>query len=153
MFINGLLFRYHICGVMVSECGHHCIEILCSEFEIIYFYEYAYLQVNSLSGLIVVIFGNLSEFSINDIIITLGLVTGVSVLWVCARQRVLAEDGLVSAEERVLIRLGDFSGVILNWQADVEDLAVVGYVGVVTVGTALTCECLRRLTAQDIDVS
>ena len=39
-----------------------------------------------------------------------------------AGQGVLAEDGLVTAGEREVGVFDDFSGVIFNWQADVENL-------------------------------
>ena len=38
-----------------------------------------------------------------------------------ASQGVLAEDGLVSAEERELLGFDEFSSVVLYWHAHVED--------------------------------
>jgi len=51
-----------------------------------------------------------------------------------AGQRVLGEDGLVTAEEGVLGGLDDGTGIVFDGETDVEDTAVVGYVSVVSGG-------------------
>ena len=68
------------------------------------------------------------------------LFAGESVGLMVAGQSGLVEDGSVAADETPVSGLDDLSGVILNGQADVEHLAVVGDVGVVTVGLSLALE-------------
>ena len=54
----------------------------------------------------------------------------------------LVEDGLVAADEGPLRVVDDVAAGVLQRQADVEDLAVVGHVGVVAVGARLAREAL-----------
>ena len=98
-----------------------------------------------------VVFGDLSELSVDDIVVSFGLVAGEGVLGVGAGEGVLAEDGLVAAEEGVLGGFDDLSGVVFDGQADVEDPAVVGDVSVVPVGTAFASEGLGGLP-DDVEV-
>jgi len=59
---------------------------------------------------------------------------------VVAGQSGLIEDGSVAADEAPVSGLDDCSGIVFNGQADVEDLAVVGNVGVVSVGLSFALE-------------
>ena len=52
----------------------------------------------------------------------------------------LVEDGSVAADEAPVGGLDHLTGVVLDGQADVEDLAVVLDIGVVAVGLALALE-------------
>lgn len=68
-----------------------------------------------------------------------------------AGQSGLVEDGAVAADEAPVGRLDNLSSVILQWKADVEDLAGVVDIGVVTVGLVGTDN--RRLAAARIGLA
>ena len=52
----------------------------------------------------------------------------------------LVKDGLVAADEAPMSSLNDCTGIILNGQADVEDLAVVVHISIVAISFTLTTE-------------
>lgn len=62
----------------------------------------------------------------------------------------LVEDGLVSADERELGGLDDLAEVVLDWEADVENLAEVGDVSVVSVLSAFAVEASLWLTNDEL---
>ena len=57
-----------------------------------------------------------------------------------ASQGVLAEDSLVSAEERELLGFDEFSCIILDWHAHVEDSVKDKYSMKYNFPIGLTCE-------------
>ena len=57
-----------------------------------------------------------------------------------AGQSGLIKDGLVSADETPVSSLNDGTSIIFNWQANVEDLAVVVNISIVTISLGLTLE-------------
>jgi len=52
----------------------------------------------------------------------------------------LVKDGLVAADEAPVSSLNNGSSIVLNGQADVEDLAVVVNISVVTISLSFTAE-------------
>jgi len=93
----------------------------------------------------------LAEEGVDGVVETLGLFTGQGSLRVGAGEGVLAEDGLVAAEEGVLLGLDNFTGVVFEGNADVEDPAVVGNISVVTVGTTLAVEGPVGFSTKDLE--
>ena len=69
-----------------------------------------------------------------------GLFAGEGIGLVVAGQGSLIEDGSVSADEAPVGGFDNLTSIILNGQADVEDLAAVGNIGVVAVGLSLALE-------------
>ena len=80
----------------------------------------------------------------------LGLLAGEGVGRVVAGEGLLVEDGLVAADEGPLRVVDDVAAGVLERQADVEDLAVVGDVGVVAVGPRLAGEGLLHGRGEDV---
>lgn len=75
-----------------------------------------------------------------DVVEVAGVLAGDSFFGEGAGQRQLVEDGLVSTEETVVLSFGGSVGVG-DLVADVEDLAVVVNVGVISVSEAIAREC------------
>ena len=73
---------------------------------------------------------NLSE--LDSAVERCSLLAGEGVGRVVAGEGLLVKDGAVAADEGPLGGLDDGAEVVLNRQADVEDLAVVVNIGVVT---------------------
>ena len=61
----------------------------------------------------------------------------------------LVEDGLVAADEAPVSGLNDGTSIILDGQADVEDLAVVVNIGVVAIGLSITREARLQLRLEE----
>ena len=68
-----------------------------------------------------------------------------------AGEGLLAEDGLVAAEEGELGGLDDLSKIVFYGPANVEDSAQVGHIGIVSVGTTIASEGLGGLP-DDLEV-
>ena len=81
---------------------------------------------------------NLSE--LDSTVQCSGLFTGESISLMVAGQSGLVKDGSISADEAPVSGLDNLTGVVLNGQADVEDLAAVGDIGVVSVGLSFALE-------------
>ena len=57
-----------------------------------------------------------------------------------ASQSSLIKDSLVSTDETPVSSLKNGTSIIFNWQADVEDLAVVVNIGIVAIGLSFTAK-------------
>lgn len=77
------------------------------------------------------------------------LVARERIFRIVAGERALVKDGGVSADEAPLSCLDDGPGLILDGQADVKDLAVVGHIGIVAVGLTLAREPERDGSRED----
>jgi len=93
----------------------------------------------------------LSEQGVHPVVVALGLLTGEGILRVGTGEGVLAEDGLVAADEAVLVGGDDLPGVVSDGVADVEHSAVVGNISVVTVGTTLAVEGPVGFSTKDLE--
>ena len=66
-------------------------------------------------------------------------------MFVVASQGLLVKDGGIAADERPVGCFDDGAEVVFDREADVENLAVVGNVGVIAVFTALAGEAAKRI--------
>ena len=74
-----------------------------------------------------------AELGIDDIVETLRFLTRESIFVIVAGEGGLIEYGLVTAHEGELSVFFDLTGFrIFNWEANVENIAVIVYVGVVS---------------------
>ena len=78
-----------------------------------------------------------------------GFRAGEGVRGVVAGQGLLVKDGAVAAHKGPLSVLDDLAKLVLDGQADVEDLAVVVNVGIVAIGLVLTGEGLNDAVGED----
>lgn len=97
--------------------------------------------------------GDDTEVGIGAVEERLCLFAGKSKLGVRTAESVLTEDGSVTADEGVLQDSGDGASIVLYRAAQVEDVAVVGDVGVVPEGAALAGEGAGGLSPEDVQVA
>merc|ERR1719259_666051 len=106
------------------------------------------------SGSLLVLLGDLAELRVDNIVVALGLGAGVGRIGVGAGQTVLAEHGLVAAEEGVVHGLGGLASLLISeGHAHVEHAALAGDVGVVAVGAPLAAEVLHGFGPQHLQVA
>ena len=102
--------------------------------------EVVHNQTEMLEDILVVVSLLGDDTELNGAVEGGGLRAGKGVLLVVAGEGGLVEDGAVAADEAPLGGLDHRAGIILEGQADVEDLAVVGDIGIVAVLLALAGE-------------
>lgn len=86
------------------------------------------------------IVGYFAELGVGDVVEAPGLSAGVGILSVGAGEAVLTEHGLVAAHEGEVGRLHQGADVVSDGETDMEQLAVVVHVSVVSVGQVLAGE-------------
>jgi len=69
-----------------------------------------------------------------------GVCAGEGVLGIVACQGSLVEDGGVATNETPLVVFNDLANVVLNWAADMENLAIVVDISVESIVESLACE-------------
>ena len=80
------------------------------------------------------------DTELNGVVEGRSIGTGKGVLLVVASKSGLVEDGAVATDEAPLGGLDHRTGIVLNGEADVKDLASVGDIGVVAILLALARE-------------
>ena len=111
--------------------------------------EVVHNQTEMLEDILVVVSLLGDDTELNGAVEGGGLRAGKGVLLVVAGEGGLVEDGAVAADKAPLGGLDHRAGIILNGEADVEDLAGVGDIGVVAILLALTGEAEIKRSVEE----